>query len=173
MRTREPTWYRTTLSRPLHQRAQPDFVGSVSCRRKIGILVPIDPLRTAAIRALFDDELLPQAFALKGGTALKLHGIGQRGSLDLDFSIPSDLSDPARVATVLEASLVRKYAELGYEVFDFRFGPRPSSKVENTPEWWGGYECNFKVIPKGGVSLTLRREASRRYSNRPPSRTKI
>jgi predicted nucleotidyltransferase component of viral defense system len=117
--------------------------------------VLLDPLRAAAIQGLFDDELSALAFVLKGGNALRLYGIGKRGSLDLDLSIPEDLADLADVAHLLQASLSRSYERLGYELFDFRFGPRPSASDPKTPAWWGGYECNFKVAPKGMSALTI------------------
>ncbi len=50
-------------------------------------------IRTTIITALFSDDRLVKRLVVKGGNALELvHGIAQRGSIDVDLSMPDEFA---------------------------------------------------------------------------------
>jgi len=101
-------------------------------------------LRKRILTALFRDQWLCDMLVLKGGNALSLvYQIGDRTSLDLDFSIESDFDDLPRVSRRIEAAITAEFESLKIRIFDFAIRPRP--KNSNEP-WWGGYSVEFKLI---------------------------
>jgi hypothetical protein len=103
-------------------------------------------VRRLAITAVFSDDYFFDRVVLKGGNALAIAlGLSGRSSLDLDFSIENDFENPAEAAQRLEAALKRRFASAGMVVFDFSFGPRPSTPREGVPRW-GGYLAEFKLL---------------------------
>ena len=104
-------------------------------------------IRRRIIVALFSDDTLFDQLVLKGGNAISLiYGLGNRASLDLDFSIENDFNDvensKRRIFTVLE----EKFGEIGFTVFDKKFVPRPQREKPNMGQQWGGYQLEFKLI---------------------------
>ncbi len=85
---------------------------------------------------------------LKGGNALCLiYRIGQRTSLDLDFSLAEDLIEPqeefsARLKQVITERIGRSELRL----FDWRFVSKPQNPEPEASTRWGGYKAEFKVI---------------------------
>lgn len=86
---------------------------------------------------------------LKGGNALDLiHGIAQRASFDLDFSIASCFEEEClpdignRIRRLLEMT----YKAAGYHAYDITFCKRPSQLRPELEGWWGGYLIEFKLI---------------------------
>lgn len=103
-------------------------------------------IRRIAITAMFSDDFLMDRLVLKGGNAPHLaHGVGERFSLDVDFSISDDFEDLAEASRKIETALLDRFDSSGYTVFDFRFMPRPSNQPKN--ERWGGYDVEFKLLP--------------------------
>ena len=105
-------------------------------------------IRRVLLTAVASDDLLYEQLVFKGGNALELiHKIGERASLDLDFSMEGDTADAADLDARLRRAVVDRLDSLGLLVFDWKFGPRP-----NTPRGalarWGGYRAEFKVIEK-------------------------
>ncbi len=95
-----------------------------------------------------DDELMDR-LVLKGGSALDIvHGISQRSSLDIDFSIHGDFSTAERddVSNRIRNSLTRTFVEAGLHVFDFEMSARPPNVSDDLAEFWGGYLIEFKLI---------------------------
>ncbi|MCB0332280.1 MAG: nucleotidyl transferase AbiEii/AbiGii toxin family protein [Bdellovibrionales bacterium] len=103
-------------------------------------------IRFQILQALSQDEELYDALVFKGGNALQLiHGIGDRASLDLDFSLAEDFPDWEAVGRRLEKNLEDFFAVKGVRVFDFRFYKRP---LEPSNPRWGGYAAEFKLIAR-------------------------
>lgn len=107
---------------------------------------PID-VRTTIITAVASDDLLQEMLVLKGGNALELaHKIGERASLDLDFSLEGDFGSPAEVEARLFRALRDRFDSAGYVLFDEQFGPRPTGRAVGSR--WGGYSAVFKLVSK-------------------------
>ena len=113
--------------------------------------MPISPdeVRRRILIAMFSDDELMDALVLKGGNALAMvHGVGNRSSLDMDFSMRTafaDLNDArARILRVLR----QEFASIGYVVFDGSVSPRPSERRDDQPQWWGGYVVEFKLVER-------------------------
>ena len=99
-------------------------------------------LREQMIIALFSDDELLDKLVLKGGNALSLiHEIGDRASVDLDFSIDSDGLPGERI----EAALEGHFKTIGYKAFDIKVLQKPHDPSK-APAWWGGYVVEFKIL---------------------------
>ena len=105
-----------------------------------------DEIRRRIIVALVSDDELLDLLVLKGGNALALaHGIGERASLDLDFSLEEDFESATDCSQRIERALVSEFGRLNIEVIDFKLLPRPSVG-RGVPHWWGGYRVEFKLV---------------------------
>ncbi len=110
-------------------------------------------VRRIAITAMFADDYLMECVVLKGGNALSLiHCIGQRASLDLDFSIETDFPDPDAAKERIFRSLQSRFDSAGYVVFDKSFQPRPTTPKPQQSKRWGGYQVDFKLIERSKFS---------------------
>ena len=102
-------------------------------------------VRERILVAVCSDEWLFDRLVLKGGNALALiYRIGERVSLDLDFSMEGDFEDIEEAGTRFENALIKEFAPRGLHLFGFHFEAKPQVPVDY---WWGGYSCTFKLIP--------------------------
>ena len=95
--------------------------------------LPLDfqAVRRIAITAPFSDDFLFEKVVLRGGNAISLAlGLGDRTSLDLDFSIENDFEDIEDVRRRISEALLRRFGSAGYVVFDFKFEPKPKELRE-------------------------------------------
>lgn len=107
-------------------------------------------IRELIIQALVSNDALFLQIVLKGGNALELiHHVGNRSSLDLDFSLSPDFQDPDGAGEQIERALVTYLGGHGLRVLDFEFARKPESRTRDIPEWWGGYRAEFKLIEDG------------------------
>lgn len=107
----------------------------------------LNSLRKTIVASIASDEILSNLLVFKGGNALEIvHNIGQRSSLDLDYSMPADYQDPAELGERIFAALTPRLESQGLVLFDEEFAPRPSNR--ETGAKWGGYTATFKLIPK-------------------------
>lgn len=106
-------------------------------------------IRRRTIVALFSDDTLFDELVLKGGNAISLiYGHGTRASLDIDFSIENDFKDLQDTQRRMFTALERKFGEVGFTVFDQKFGKRPERERPAASPRWGGYQLEFKLIEK-------------------------
>jgi len=106
-------------------------------------------IKRTAIIALFSDDDLMDSLVLKGGNALDIvYGIAQRASLDLDFSMDKefDKSELSRINGKIQKVLRETFKASGYEVFDLQFLEVPERLNAASPDFWGGYLIQFKII---------------------------
>jgi len=109
--------------------------------------VDLDAIRRLVIQAAFADDALTDQLVLKGGNALALvYGIGNRSSVDVDFSLAADF-DEGRLRELLLRALRDRFDSVGLEVFDYSLERRPSEPHGRHPRW-GGYRAQFKLIEK-------------------------
>jgi hypothetical protein len=120
-------------------------------------------IRKVMLVAVSSDDELVELLVLKGGNALELvHKIGDRASLELDFSMDGDFKDLDEVRERLFRVLRDRFDSVGFVVFDERFYPRPTGSETAV---WGGYIAEFKLIDRGrsrelnGDLEAMRREA--------------
>jgi predicted nucleotidyltransferase component of viral defense system len=105
-----------------------------------------DEIRRQVIAALAADDELGEILVLKGGNALRLiHSLGDRASLDIDYSIAGDL--PASAEARMKQTLSRQFASVGVSVFDVALKRKPQidPRVDERPTW-GGWGLSFKLI---------------------------
>jgi predicted nucleotidyltransferase component of viral defense system len=116
--------------------------------RKPERLTPVQ-IRKIALQAVASDDVLVEHLVLKGGNALVLvHGVGQRASFDLDFSIENDFDAPEAMGERLRTAVTDRFDSAGYVVFDFAFSRRPHTKRQGQAEMWGGYLAEFKLLAR-------------------------
>ena len=107
----------------------------------------VERIKSVAIAAMFSDDWLMEQLVLKGGNAMDLVlQVHSRASIDLDFSLATDLDvDVAKFR--IESALATTFSnELGYRVFDFKMVPSPKPRIPDELEFWGGYDVEFKLI---------------------------
>src|SRR5262249_20888574 len=108
-----------------------------------------EDIRRRILIALFSDDVLMDMLVLKGGNALALvHKVGSRASLDMDFSVQQAFSEFDKVRDRIFAALRREFEASGYVVFDEKMGAKPSHAAARQPDWWGGYQVEFKLAAK-------------------------
>src|SRR5262245_46310794 len=104
-------------------------------------------IRKLIITAIASDDLLMDRLVLKGGNALELvHKIGHRASVDIDYSMESEFEDLSDAEHRLASRLKDRFDAAGFIVFDFKFGPRPSTAGSGAR--WGGYRAEFKIVAR-------------------------
>ncbi len=120
-------------------------------------------IRTLMLVAVASDDDLVERLVLKGGNALEIvHRIGERASLELDFSVDGDLEDLEDVRRRLFQALRDRFDSVGLILFDERLDPRPEGSETAR---WGGYVAQFKLIERdryrqlNGDLDAMRREA--------------
>jgi len=87
----------------------------------------LEQIKKFVVIAMFSDSELEDLLVLKGGNALDLvHKLSARASVDVDFSMQSDLPEglPAFRMRV-EAALRGTFRPEGYEVFDVQLAASP------------------------------------------------
>jgi hypothetical protein len=103
-------------------------------------------IRRLVIIAMFSDDVLFDQLALKGGNAVNLvHRLGTRSSVDVDLSLQKDFDDVEDSRDRIFRALRARFSEVGFSVFDEKFGERPPEEnVEDAK--WGGYQVEFKLF---------------------------
>lgn len=128
---------RSALDRGMVQPAQWELEA-----RQEGTAMDLQEIRRQIILALFSDNELLERLVLKGGNALALvHRIGLRVSLDLDFSVETDLED-IDLGGRIEGVLGDRFTPLGFTVFDARLKRVPPGVLGK----FSGYDFQFKLI---------------------------
>jgi len=106
----------------------------------------LEEIRRLVIIAMFSDDVLFEKLVFKGGNALELlYGIGARSSLDLDFSIEQDFSDPDDIKRRMFSALRDRLESNALVMFDEQI-ERKFPKRE--PAVTLGYQVTFKIIGK-------------------------
>lgn len=101
-------------------------------------------IRKIILKALVSDDWFFKQLVLKGGNALSLvYKVGNRSSLDLDFSIESDFNDLNPVKQKIKDILYTAFENYDIRLFDYHFEKKP--QITSDP-WWGGYRVEFKLI---------------------------
>lgn len=105
-------------------------------------------LRRIILEGLLSDDRLLNELVLKGGNALELvHGLIQRGSIDLDFSIAGEFQDLDDIQARIFNALRSRLAQMDLVLFDESLSVVPPLRHDDTMPWWGGYRVQFKLIP--------------------------
>ncbi len=148
-------------------------------RRGASIGIDLRWLRREFISAIAGDEYLYGELVLKGGNALDLiHDIGNRASLDLDYSLRADVEDHELLGQRILGALRARLGRHALRLFDEKFYRRPSVPKEGDDARWGGYTAEFKVIQeeharelrediealrRGALSVSGHPQAERRF----------
>lgn len=106
-----------------------------------------DQIRLTVIKSIFSNPQLEEILTLKGGNAMKLQGLTDRQSQDLDFSIQENIRlSIEQDGPLFLQSLENEFNPLGYQVINFKFEEKPSKRTAITPPYWGGYQIEFSIL---------------------------
>lgn len=110
-------------------------------------MLTIDTVVQTSLVAIYSRDLLSGKMFLKGGQALRIkENLISRFSADMDFSSPDKISNEDAFFALLEDALKTEFNQCGYYVFDLKWSRRPKIKKEDTPDFWGGWGVEFKLI---------------------------
>lgn len=108
-----------------------------------------DEIRNTVLKAIYSEESLIDILVLKGGNALRLLGVTNRESQDLDFSIKEEIRfTQEKEGALLEKSITKAFDDKGYLVNKFTFKDKPKTRKDYLPPFWGGYSITFSIIDK-------------------------
>lgn len=108
-----------------------------------------DEIRNTVLKAIYSEESLIDILVLKGGNALRLLGVTNRESQDLDFSIKEEIRfTKEKEGVLLEKSITKAFDDKGYLVNTFTFKDKPKTRKDYLPPFWGGYSITFSIIDK-------------------------
>lgn len=106
----------------------------------------IEKVKRLTLKAMFYDDDLMEILVLKGGSAIEMvYHASDRPSIDLDFSIKDDV-DILFLQEKIKKSLLYVFKLENLIPFDINVTPKPKVRSEKSPEYWGGYKIEFKVI---------------------------
>ena len=106
-----------------------------------------DEIRNTILKAIYSNEQLNENLVLKGGNALKIHGIVERESQDLDFSLKETIRfSEENEGKEFKDSISEAFSDKGYFVNAFEFVSKPKKRHDNLPPYWGGYKISFTLL---------------------------
>ncbi len=123
----------------------------------------IDEALTLTIVGIYSSPAISHNLFLKGGSALRLFDdLTSRLSIDADFSTTENIKNEKEFFNTIKSSVGAKFLELQYDIIDFKWERRPRKKRQGTPDWWGGWACEFKLVSfqhRGKSDEAMRRDA--------------
>jgi len=123
----------------------------------------IDEALTCTIVGIYRSTADTHTLFLKGGSAMRLFdNLTSRISIDADFSVVDSIRDEKKFFNSIKSSVGAKFREQKYDIIDFKWKRRPKRKKADSPDWWGGWACEFKLVSfrhRGKDENTKRRNA--------------
>ncbi|MCA9237279.1 MAG: nucleotidyl transferase AbiEii/AbiGii toxin family protein, partial [Planctomycetales bacterium] len=126
----------------------------------------LDQIKQVVITAVLGDDELGDRLVLKGGNLLQYaYGLYARASKDVDISIDGQFEDEAALRDRVYRSLATAFRAIGLVVIDFKFDKVPPRLSPDLEPFWGGYCCEFKLVPLEKHELSQgNEESARRYA---------
>lgn len=124
-----------------------------------------EDVRRVVIVALAADDQLAELLVLKGGNALGIvHRIGERASLDVDYSIESDFHDLGAIRGRIDRALQQEFQRHGLKVIDTKMTAKPDLRttLDSRPTW-GGWAVEFKLVTDSDFERYSTRADKRRH----------
>lgn len=107
----------------------------------------IDDVIQISLTAIYKEDTFNQNLYLKGGQAIRLlENIRTRFSADIDFSVQNKINDQDEFFNQIKDTLYIEFSNNELHLFDFNFTRKPKVKSEGTPDFWGGWQVEFKLI---------------------------
>ncbi len=123
----------------------------------------IEEVITETIIAIYQAPIVASNLRLKGGSAMRLFdNLTSRLSTDVDFSISSDIEDEKAFFGAIKSTVGERFQKSRFDVIDFKWGRKPERRRAGLPAWWGGWQCEFKLVAfehRGKPIETKRRNA--------------
>ena len=111
--------------------------------------------------AIYSHDALSEKMYLKGGQALRFaHGLRSRLSRDSDFSFPDKIEQWDVFFYYLESAIKKEFLKNKLYVIDFKSTRKPKIKQKKTPDFWGGWAVEFKLVIKEQLNLSKKRQSA-------------
>ncbi len=126
-------------------------------------MIDIDSVIETCLIAIYSNDVLNKKLYLKGGQALRIaYDQKTRLSADADFSMEVGIEEADPFFDLLRKSLYSEFSNKKFYLFDFKFTKKPKKNKDGAPDFWRGWEVEFKLITKDKMGDPLdkqRREA--------------
>jgi len=107
----------------------------------------IDEVLTHTIVGIYSSTAIAPTLFLKGGSAMRLFdNLTSRISIDADFSVVDGIKGEKKFFNAIKSCVGVEFRKLKYDVFDFKQVRRPKKRAAHSPDWWGGWACEFKLV---------------------------
>jgi hypothetical protein len=123
-------------------------------------------VKQQVIIAILADDELGEHLVLKGGNLLQFaYELTSRASKDIDVSMDGDGPDSKWLSERVLLRLQHTFATENLVVFDFNFREVPAEITDDIRSFWGGYQCDFKLVSKSvhdanaGDEVAIRKRA--------------
>ncbi|HMO13487.1 MAG TPA: nucleotidyl transferase AbiEii/AbiGii toxin family protein [Pirellulaceae bacterium] len=109
-------------------------------------------IKTLVVVSIFSKPELKELLVLKGGNLLDLiYQLSGRSSVDVDMSMENEI-DNELLRELVRVAVETRFAQDGYQLFDFNFREVPPKLSDEMKDFWGGYKIDFKIINKSEFS---------------------
>lgn len=126
-------------------------------------MIKIDEVVEMTLVAIYSKDVLNENLYLKGGQALRIaQNMRSRFSGDADFSTKKGFNENDPFFGHLRDSLYNEFLANDLYLFDFNYVRKPKIKKEGAPDFWGGWQVEFKLIEK--EKMTQKLEDQRRQA---------
>lgn len=123
----------------------------------------IEEALTMTIVGIYSSTAVSHNLFLKGGSAMRIFDdLTSRLSIDADFSVDKKIENDKIFFGSIKSSVGAKFRKMKYDIIDFKWKKRPRTRRPKLPDWWSGWECEFKLVSfdhRGKSNLTKTRNA--------------
>ncbi len=109
----------------------------------------LNQVKQQVLVALLADDELGERLVLKGGNLLQFaYQLSVRASKDIDISVDGDFEDSEFLSKKVQTCLEQSFRKNQLVIFDFKFHEVPAKISDELKSFWGGYQCEFKLVDK-------------------------
>lgn len=109
----------------------------------------LSQVKQRVITSILGDDELGDRLVLKGGNLLQYaYQITTRASKDIDISVDGEFEDFHALESRVRSCLESSFAQADLVVIDFHFREVPAQMSEDMKNFWGGYQCEFKLVDR-------------------------
>lgn len=109
----------------------------------------IEEIIIECLTCLYANDYFKEEIYLKGGQAVRLvENIDNRFSADMDFSMSGKINNPDEFFKFTKEVLEGHFEGHDLHLFDCRWIRKPKVRKNGLPDFWSGWQLEFKLIEK-------------------------
>jgi len=109
----------------------------------------IEEIIIECLTCLYSNDYFKDEIYLKGGQAVRLvENIDYRFSADMDFSMSGKINQPDEFFKFTNEALVGHFEGHDLHLFDCKWVKKPKVRKNGLPDFWSGWQLEFKLIEK-------------------------